>query len=219
MAKVNRGQLMAPVIRALTSLRGYGSNDQIYKKVIELGEFDQKTLADLHRPFRNKKMKITYELEGARTNLRKMGYIENSSPGYWSLTDRGKQSEKITALEIKHFIENIDKKRNKKAKNWNARPAISKGFSRDSKSKKKVNRDQLMVSMIEALNRLKGSGSNHEIYEQIVELEKFDEKTLTELHKSGKRTRINCELSWAKTYLRKRGYIESFNICSWSLTN
>lgn len=45
-----------------------------------------------------------------------------------------------------------------------------------------VTYDQLMLPLLKALVNLGGSGSIDEIYEEVVELEKFDEETLAVLH-------------------------------------
>lgn len=49
-------------------------------------------------------------------------------------------------------------------------------------SGKMVTYDQLMVPLMQALVDLGGSGSIDEIYETVVEIEKFDEETLAILH-------------------------------------
>jgi len=46
--------------------------------------------------------------------------------------------------------------------------------------------DQLMLPLMKALVNLGGSGSIDEIYEEVVELENFDEETLAALH--------NCQI-------------------------
>ncbi len=81
--------------------------------------------------------------------------------------------------------------------------------------------DQLMQPLLNALRDLGGSGSIDEIYEKVVELEKFDEETLDVLHnpeKSG-HTEIEYRLGWARTYLKKAGYLENSSRGVWILTD
>ena len=81
--------------------------------------------------------------------------------------------------------------------------------------------DQLMLPLVKALVNLGGSGSIDEIFEEVVELEKFDEETLTALHNPEKssQTEIGYRLAWARTYLKKAGYLENSSRGVWALTD
>lgn len=81
--------------------------------------------------------------------------------------------------------------------------------------------DQLMQPLITALVNLGGSGSIDEIYEEVVEIEKFDEQTLTVLHNPDKsnQTEVGYRLAWARTYLKKAGYLENSSRGIWALTD
>jgi len=87
-------------------------------------------------------------------------------------------------------------------------------------SGKMVTYDQLMLPLMKALVNLGGSGSIDEIYESVVELEKFDEETLVILHNPEKssQTEIGYRLAWARTYLKKAGYLENSSRGVWALT-
>ncbi|MGI1968903.1 restriction endonuclease [Shewanella baltica] len=87
-------------------------------------------------------------------------------------------------------------------------------------SGKMVTYDQLMLPLMKALVNLGGSGSIDEIYESVVELEKFDEETLAILHNPEKssQTEIGYRLAWARTYLKKAGYLENSSRGVWALT-
>lgn len=81
--------------------------------------------------------------------------------------------------------------------------------------------DQLMLPLMKALVNLGGSGSIDEIYEAVVELEKFDEETLAILHNPEKssQTEIGYRLAWARTYLKKAGFLENSSRGVWALTD
>ncbi|MFH6952932.1 restriction endonuclease [Pseudoalteromonas sp. XMcav1-K] len=81
--------------------------------------------------------------------------------------------------------------------------------------------DQLMQPLIQALANLGESGSIDEIYEEVVELEKFDENTLAVLHNPEKssQTEVGYRLAWAITYLKKAGYLENSSRGVWALTD
>ncbi len=84
-----------------------------------------------------------------------------------------------------------------------------------------VTYDQLMVPLMQALVDLGGSGSIDEIYETVVDIEKFDEETLAILHNPEKssQTEIGYRLAWARTYLKKAGYLENSSRGVWALTD
>ncbi len=86
---------------------------------------------------------------------------------------------------------------------------------------KMVTYDQLMLPLMKALVNLGGSGSIDEIYEAVVELEKFDEETLALLHNPEKssQTEIGYRLAWARTYLKKAGFLENSSRGVWALTD
>ncbi|ECA3794689.1 restriction endonuclease [Salmonella enterica subsp. enterica] len=88
-------------------------------------------------------------------------------------------------------------------------------------SGKMVTYDQLMVPLTKALVKLGGSGSIDEIYETVVDIEKFDEETLANLHNPEKssQTEIGYRLAWARTYLKKAGYLENSSRGVWALTD
>lgn len=81
--------------------------------------------------------------------------------------------------------------------------------------------DQLILPLMKALVNLGGSGSIDEIYEAVVELEKFDDETLAILHNPEKssQTEIGYRLAWARTYLKKAGFLENSSRGVWALTD
>lgn len=86
---------------------------------------------------------------------------------------------------------------------------------------KMVTYDQLMQPLVKALVNLGGSASIDEMYEEVVELENFDEETLAVLHNPEKssQTEVGYRLAWARTYLKKAGYLENSARGVWTLTD
>jgi restriction system protein len=79
--------------------------------------------------------------------------------------------------------------------------------------------DQLMKPLIRALQALGGSGSIQEIYDKVVEQERFPDDVLAELHDPEKSnlTEVAYRLAWARTYLKKYGLLENSARGIWSL--
>jgi restriction system protein len=68
-----------------------------------------------------------------------------------------------------------------------------------------------MNPLLRALRALGGSGSVEEIYDKVVELERLPEDVLSQLHDPEKstQTEVAYRLAWARTYLKKYGFLEN----------
>lgn len=79
--------------------------------------------------------------------------------------------------------------------------------------------DQLMVPLLRALRDLGGSGSIEEIYDKVVEIERFPDDVLTQMHdpEMSNQTEVGYRLAWARTYLKKFGALENSTRGIWSL--
>ena len=80
--------------------------------------------------------------------------------------------------------------------------------------------DDLMIPLVDALNALGGSGSIEEIYSKVVELTDFSETILEQPHDAEKssQTEVGYRLAWARTYLKKYGFLENSSRGVWALT-
>lgn len=80
--------------------------------------------------------------------------------------------------------------------------------------------DLLMNPLLKALFALGGSGSIDEIYEKVMELENIDEYASSILHNPEKsnQTKLAYRLAWARTYLKKYGFLENSERGVWTLT-
>lgn len=80
--------------------------------------------------------------------------------------------------------------------------------------------DDLMNPLLRALKVLGGSGSIDEIYEKVLELEDIPEDISSIPHNPDKsnQTEVGYRLAWARTYLKKYGYLENSSRGVWALT-
>lgn len=80
--------------------------------------------------------------------------------------------------------------------------------------------DQLMLPSLKAIDKLGGSASISEIYDAVVELENYGEDILSVMHKpeTSNETELAYRLAWARTYLKKTGYLENSSRGIWALT-
>lgn len=77
-----------------------------------------------------------------------------------------------------------------------------------------------MNPLLNALFALGGSGSIDEIYEKVIEQENIDELISSIPHNAEKsnQTELAYRLGWARTYLKKYGYLENSSRGVWVLT-
>ena len=77
-----------------------------------------------------------------------------------------------------------------------------------------------MNPLLNALFALGGSGTIDEIYEKVLDIEKIDEEISAIPHNAEKsnQTEIDYRLAWARTYLKKYGFLENSSRGVWVLT-
>jgi restriction system protein len=74
---------------------GSGTNEELLAKVIEVENFSPEVQAVVHVDHRQSK--LNYNLAWAKTYLKKVGAVENSYRGVWTLTKRG---ENLSPLDV-----------------------------------------------------------------------------------------------------------------------
>lgn len=80
-------ELLWPVLQAVGELGGSGSISEIVETAIKREDFSDAQQALLHND--GPETEIAYRLAWARTYLKGMGLLTNSSRGVWALTDEG----------------------------------------------------------------------------------------------------------------------------------
>jgi restriction system protein len=101
-------ELMWPTLRALKAIGGSATNEELLNKVIELEQIPTEVQAVPHTD--NRETRLGYNLAWAKTYLKKVGAITNSSRGVWSITKEGENLteadvRKIPALVTKQYAE------------------------------------------------------------------------------------------------------------------
>ncbi len=88
-------ELMWPTLKALKVMGGSGTNEELLGKVIELEKLPPDVQAVEHTDHRQSR--VNYNLAWAKTYLKKVGAIDNSRRGVWSIT---KDGETLTEVEV-----------------------------------------------------------------------------------------------------------------------
>lgn len=101
--------LMNPLLDALFSLGGSGSIDEIYEKVLDLENIDEKISSIPHNSEKSNYTEVGYRLAWARTYLKKYGFLENSSRGVWALTKLAKEQKHVAPQVVVKEVRETDK--------------------------------------------------------------------------------------------------------------
>lgn len=78
--------------------------------------------------------------------------------------------------------------------------------------------DQLMWPALQALKAMGGSATNEELLNKIIELERIPAAVQAIEHTDHRQSRLNYNLAWAKTYLKKVSAIDNSRRGVWSIT-
>ena len=89
-------ELMWPALKGLKAMGGSGTNEELLNKIIELEQVPVEIQAAEHTDHRQSR--LNYNLAWAKTYLKKVGAIDNSRRGIWSIT---KEGEALTEAEVR----------------------------------------------------------------------------------------------------------------------
>jgi restriction system protein len=92
-------QLIVPTVKALISLGGSGTVNEINTKVYEIADIPENVLQISHGE-EGTTSEVDYRLAWSRTYLKKFGLLENSSRGIWALSKSDINISKLDHIEI-----------------------------------------------------------------------------------------------------------------------
>jgi restriction system protein len=97
-------RLMLPTLKALESLGGSGSIEEIANAVILALNLPESITSQAHNPEKSSQTEVEYRLAWARTYLKKYGLLDNSERGVWALTA---QYEPGQAVDIESIVQTV----------------------------------------------------------------------------------------------------------------
>jgi len=101
-----------PTLKALDKLGGSGSNEEIYKCVLEITQLPKEVVEEMHTFTMSE---VEYRLMWSRTYLKNFGAVENSKQGVWALTVKGAQMLKSGNINVKEISQFTNKKHGKES--------------------------------------------------------------------------------------------------------
>jgi len=108
--KFQYDDLMNPLMLALKTLGGSGTNEEINNKVAEIIGIPSEQLEILHNPAKGGMTEIEYRLMWTRTYLKIYGLIDNSSRGVWALTEKGSAVDRVDEKDVVRLVREHMKK-------------------------------------------------------------------------------------------------------------
>ena len=94
-------ECLNPVMKALHSLGGEASNEQIYNFVVKEFALSAEQLSVPARKGKNEKLnRVAFNINFAKTRLKNAGYLEQPRPKEWKLTKAGKEAKEIDPSEV-----------------------------------------------------------------------------------------------------------------------
>src|SRR4029077_16762250 len=104
-------ELLWPTIKALKVMGGSGSNEELLAKIIELEHILESVQTFVHTD--NRQTKLGYNLAWAKTYLKRVGALENSSRGIWALTALGESMTETDSEDVPRKVRRQDHERKK----------------------------------------------------------------------------------------------------------
>src|SRR5262249_23132317 len=97
--------LFNPLLRAMRELGGSASVAEQEDKVAQVLNLTDEEASEIHRGNRST---LSYRLAWARNYLKRAGLLENSARGVWTLTGKGRVTEKVDAKTINRLVKSLD---------------------------------------------------------------------------------------------------------------
>lgn len=92
-------EMMQPTLDALHRLGGGATSEQILQEVVAQLALPEEIVAQPHKVGK-RQTEVEYRLQWTRTYLRKYGLIDRSGIADWSLTEQGKQFERLEPMVV-----------------------------------------------------------------------------------------------------------------------
>ena len=107
MAVPSHDNLFNPLLKAFHDLGGSASITELEEGVAEILKL---TPEEIEEPHDGSRSKLAYSLAWARTYLKMVGLLENSSRGVWALTAEGQKTKDVDKIAVKRKVQALARK-------------------------------------------------------------------------------------------------------------
>src|SRR4051812_24914921 len=136
-------ELLWPTLKALKAMGGSASNEELLAKVIELERIPEPVASFLHTD--NRQTKLGYNLAWAKTYLKRVGAIENSSRGVWATTDIGEHMSEEDAAKVPGLVRKQDYERRRTGQAEPSQPSAEEAVSANQPPPEETWKDKLLT--------------------------------------------------------------------------
>jgi restriction system protein len=138
-------ELMWPTLKALKAMGGSASNDELLAKVIGLGAIPEQVASFIHTD--NRQTKLAYNLAWAKTYLKRVGAIENSSRGVWAITETGERMTESDVETVPALVRRQDYDRRRRDQDAVVEPAAEETLASGGPPPEESWKDKLLATM------------------------------------------------------------------------
>ena len=139
-----RSELLNPTLRAIRSLGGSASIEEITKQVVRDLSLPAAVTEVAHGE--DSKTELEYQLGWARTYLKRYGAIDNSQRGVWTLTEPGQRMAEVVPSDIGEWVNRQSPKRDM--------PQVFVGVGHESDELSEVDQDW-KTELLKVLRQMK----------------------------------------------------------------
>lgn len=137
--------LLWPALKALKAMGGSGSNDELLAKVIEIEQVPEAVASFIHTD--NRQTKLGYNLAWAKTYLKRVGAIENSTRGVWTITDAGEHMSAADAAEVPAQVRRQDYERRRQGQTPADSPTTEEAVEAEVSPPEETWKDRLLATL------------------------------------------------------------------------
>ncbi len=133
-----------PTLRALKTMGGSASNEELLAKVIELENIPDAVASFLHTD--NRQTKLGYNLAWAKTYLRRVGAIENSARGVWAITEAGERLSLADMSKVPQIVRKQDYER-RRGQSEESEPTTEDAIAAERPAPEETWKDRLLSTL------------------------------------------------------------------------
>ncbi len=136
--------LLWPTLKALKTMGGSASNDELLAKVIELESIPEPVASFIHTDGRQ--TKLSYNLAWAKAYLKRAGAIENSKRGVWAITEHGERLAESEVERIPSIVRRQDYER-KRNQNGSSETTAEEAVAANQSPPEETWKDRLLSAL------------------------------------------------------------------------
>ena len=137
--------LLWPTLNALKALGGSGSNDELLAKIIQTEAIPDSVASTIHTD--NRQTKLGYNLAWAKTYLKRVGAVENSSRGVWTITDAGERMSAADAADVPALVRRQDYERRRQGQASLDAPTTDEAVAAEVSPPEETWKDRLLTTL------------------------------------------------------------------------